>query len=324
MSNALDNILAGRATRYATQALMQAAVVVDMQTAYVEADDTVWIFVKDSAADVADTVLIGVNGRWINIRGIGAADPVIGRHEVITGTVGLWQGDGSRLDTGGSSFDLSLQDPGSGTYDLYGDLWPGYVGFANVATGFRGVYRDATDAALRITGDMTIQAVCVIGYAAVLDRWIFAHGVDGSDGTEANNHVYGLKYSSNAIAAGLEWHQENGAGNDTNFSPGSANSSASTPRPALPPHGQPFYLSVTRTSGVVQIYINGKPWGPASNALTTPTGGTNGKLYLLCDSAGSPFNGMLASVRILNVTRAAADILADYNEIMGPVFGERE
>lgn len=245
----------------------------------------------------------------------------LGRHPLIANTVGLWQLNGDLLDTSGNNLHLSWQDPGSGVYDKFLELYPGYVGQYNDSVNFRGAFRNANDAALQITGDMTVEFIARVDTRASLDRYLVAHGTEGSE-TLANNYLYGIKYSNTAQSAGLDWISENASGSDSNFTPGNTNSSASTPRPGLP-HMVPFHFAATRTSNIVQMYVNGKPWGPPSNALTTPTGGTTGKLYVLCGSDGSPMYGSIATLRILNVTRSAANILADYNLLMGAVFGTR-
>lgn len=325
LTSASLSLSGGLPIRYDTQADMVAAEVDDMQIGFVDVGSgSVWIFVALSARDASDTVLDGVGGQWINIAGVSAPVPTIQRHELISNTVGLWQLEDDLLDTSGNSFTLSAQAGAVGA-PTFGELWPGFVGYANIGGANQGLFRNSADATLRLTGDMTIQFLAAFDEWPAADEFLVAHGSENADATASNNYLYALHTSGNAQALGLGWHQESSTGTDANFAPGNVGSSAASPIPALYRY-RPIAVAVTRASGVVQMYLNGKAWGPPSSALTTPTSGTSGRLYVLTDSAGgaTDMHMKIASLRILSVARSAGDILADYNATMGLVFGERE
>lgn len=85
-----------------------------------------------------------------------------------------------------------------------------------------------------------------------------------------------------------------------------------------------FWMGFTRSSGgVVQVWMNGKKVGPASSALTMPTGGATAKFHFVNSSAAGVtlMPSWMASCRIDNVVLSDATLKADFNHTLGNAQG---
>jgi hypothetical protein len=86
-----------------------------------------------------------------------------------------------------------------------------------------------------------------------------------------------------------------------------------------------MYIGQVRSAGGTRIqnYVNGKPFGALSGALLPPTGGTTSRLLMGSSSAASTAveSGIIMAIRITASAKSAAQMLAGYNQTMGPAFG---
>jgi len=231
--------------------------------------------------------------------GTGGGGNLAQPHDLTHTPVGLWQLNESLLDTSGNSFTLAL---------LAGDqrwteMLPGLRAL-NVFTNNK--YRhNTTGTSLAITGDLTLMFWCRL--RAYTAGAFFSYDTSGE--LEADNYLYSIALTS--APTQLQFTHEHGAGvNDEHNID------------YLPPLYQPFHLAVRRQSNVIQFFLNGKTFGPASSALTTPTGGGNSKFHIgwvandACDHDA-------ASIKVENSALTNAQILAEYNRTGGPWYGFR-
>ena len=214
-------------------------------------------------------------------------------HGVDVDTVALWQLDGDLLDESANSFDLS--ETGTVAYDARS--------CGSVTESLRG---DATnyathpyDAALAITGELTIMAFVKINVSAAGNNTIVTFMGPDPDSNSANNILYRLVINADK----LNYLAEYGAGLNTSATP----STSSITR------NQYEHVAMTRSaSGDINFYINGVDAG-GGGATTTPTGGSNA--YLLVGrtiSAGNDLEGNVSSLIIKDVEMTPAEVLAAY------------
>jgi hypothetical protein len=93
----------------------------------------------------------------------------------------------------------------------------------------------------------------------------------------------------------------------------------------MPPIGVPFHLAMVRPTDTddVTFYLNGEQIGASSSGLDGPTDGQNARLYIgTSGDAAADFDGVIASVKIINSALTAAQIKAEYNRTLGPALGE--
>lgn len=224
----------------------------------------------------------------------------IGRHTLAYEPVGLWQFNESLNDSTANGFNMTVS---VGT-ERYTDIYPGVRGIGLNAT--RLTY-STFNAALAITGDVTVECLMFLRvYPTANEVGIVTHAAAGEN--TADNVLYAIQLTGNNGA--LSWLSESGSGVNATYT---AN---------LGPGLGLCHVAATRTSNVVQFYLNGRAQGAASSALTTPVGGSNGRLFI-----GYPDVGYLgpecvmSSLKICNTALTAAQIATEYNTTLGPVFG---
>lgn len=215
--------------------------------------------------------------------------------------LGLWQmTQRSLVDSSGNSRTLAVET-GTERYTYLSGTLGGFYGDGSTA-----LWYNTADAALRLTGDMTFECLFVLETVTAGAYW-FSHTASGE--TEATNQLYGLAYNSVSSPA-IAWIQENGAG---------VNSTYSGPSYFMFP-GQLVHMAITRISNVIQPYLNGRVFGTASSALTTPTGGGDGRFRLFGDAA-TRIRGVMASAKLIGSGLTAAQIMTERNYCLGGAQG---
>ncbi len=231
-------------------------------------------------------------------------------HDTTHAPVGLWQFQDTLLDASGNNFTLSV-DAGVEIYTA-------------MTQRLRGVRLDglrltrAHEALLTIPGDMTIELLMMFegqiepsspGAAAIVTY------TGGTSDASANfNYQYQLDIT---LTPGrlMRWFSEHGLGVNDSY----------TLAAHLPPPGVLFHLAATRTSNVIQFYINGVPFGAASAALTVPDGGSVTQLYIGgtggVGTLSTISNTIVASLKIIPSALTAAEVKAEYNRTLGPFLG---
>jgi len=205
----------------------------------------------------------------------------------------------SLADSSGNGRDLTMA---TGTA-RYRSGWGNVVGI-DPAAGIP--YHSPLEAALRITGDITIEMLLVFTDVPSGVR-LFEHGATGE--TEATNILYQLTISNQNSMA---WFSESGAGVDE------SDATFSSDAPALPAVGVPFYLAVRRQSNVVRVYLNGVQWGSDSPTLTTPTGSTSGQLVICSTGTNKP---LFLGFKVIASALTDNEVKEEYNRTLGQAFG---
>ncbi len=224
----------------------------------------------------------------------------IHRHDTTYSPVGLWQLDGTLNDTSGNGFNLTT-DAGTARY---ADIFPGIPGLLVSASRF--IY-NTTGTSLAITGDMTIE--CLFRSAAPVSTTFFAGYAGGSgSGTQANNILYSMFIPSGLF--GLSWTQESGSGSPTSYNL----TDHVIPRTYL------CHVAATRASNVIRFYLNGRTFGAASSALTTPDGGTTSVFRIGGDAAQNAVQGNIASLKVVASALSASQIAGEFNLTLGSYY----
>lgn len=227
---------------------------------------------------------------------------VVNYHGLEHTPVGLWQFNGNMNDSSGNGFTLTVA---SGT-ERYSSVFPTLRGVSLVSTTL--IYNTFTST-LAITGDITIECLISIPFFTTPFSsnacCLVSHENNGE--TSADNTLYSIDMPFTSGFTRFFW--ENGSGSDNSYS-----MTEYTPF-------SPFHLAVTRTSNVVQFYLNGRPWGAASGALTTPTGGGSGRLRVGSSTVAGPQQSIIASLKIVASALTATQIRTEFNRTLGGFYG---
>lgn len=213
--------------------------------------------------------------------------------------VALYQLNEVLTDSSGNAHTLTSAGP------LWSEVYPGVRGLYPPSSGVIEVAN--ADAALRVAGDLTVAAVIYVRNAAVGGGIILSYSGDGSDDSSAASN---FQYRLSASAQTLSWLSEHGA---------SGLNDAYNITFQLPIR-QTSLIAVTRVSNVIQFYMNGKAVGAASSALTTPDGGTSGRLTIGNGWGGggsANFYGTIASACIIASGLTATQMKSMYNNSLG-------
>jgi hypothetical protein len=222
-------------------------------------------------------------------------------HDTTHSPVGLWQFDGDLTDSSGNGLDLTLST-GSALYTKVFDL-PGM--FFNGATGLS---RPSRDAALAISGNMTIEFMISTPLLSGLGT-VCQFG-DASSETEAGNILYRVISIPDLISCGWEY----GAGVDQNMTEVISTGSAT------------LHFALVRKAGATEVrrFVNGA-LKTVDTSLTPPTGGTLSTVRLSVgdDSTGGLYlkPAFLSSLKIIDGALSDDDVKAEYNRTLGPLLG---
>jgi hypothetical protein len=220
------------------------------------------------------------------------------RHGLEHQPLGLWQFAPTALytDSSGNGRTLTIE---SGA-ELTAFTHPAVGGFR--LNGSTTLYYNAHDSALAITGDVTYEEICLLS-SETNSAAFFNYVASGE--TEDTNQLYGMRFTSSAPA--VEWVSEHGAGLDDTATLATSHQT---------PH-QLCHWAVTRTSNVVQLYLNGRPRGAPQTIANAPTGGTSAAARLRIGPAART----LTSSKLIAGSLSAAEVAAEYNRTLGPAFG---
>lgn len=207
--------------------------------------------------------------------------------------------EGNILDSSGNGLHLS----GSAVFRA---LYENAIGLSGSLCNRGGI----SDPALRVTGDITVNALVVMR-AAPTGLYVAAFQAPGE--TTAANFLWSLQIASQNQLAFLSEHDAPPtlAINDAFFS--------NAAPLGLPAFGVPFLLSMRRKAGVVSYAVQGVPYGDPSPVLLTPNGGTAAQLTINDPGSGAVD---LLGLEIIGSALTDAQIKARYNLTLGPAFGE--
>jgi hypothetical protein len=224
----------------------------------------------------------------------GAVGGTIARFDLTHSPVGLWHFNGNLNDSSGNGLNLT----GSVTYR---HVWTNIMGLVSGTAA-----RSAFDAALAITGDITIQALCIMRIAPVGAVIAGFNGPFASD-TAANNYLYQFALTNQDVMA---WFSESGAGVDASFNSTGAGA-------GLPSFNTPMHIVARRASNIITYWVNGVQFGSASSALTTPTSGTSAVFSTHANSGAPDMFGL----KVINSAITDQQIRDEYNRTLGAAFG---
>lgn len=222
-------------------------------------------------------------------------------HATTPDTLGLWQLNARSLeDSSGHGRTLTIET-GTERFSYVDGTLGGFYFDGSTA-----LWYNVADSALRLTGDMTFMSLFLLESVTAGAYW-FSHTAAGE--LEAQNQLYGLQY--NAVSAPtLAWIQENGAGVN----------SAGAPANNYMPVSVLSHMAVTRASNVVTTYLQGRRFGDPTAALTTPTGGSDGRLRLGGD-ATTRIRGVMSSAQLISRALSSTEVMAARNYTLGGAQG---
>ena len=236
---------------------------------------------------------------------LSAGDEVIlpNVHDLTHNPVGLWQFNNDLSDSSGNDNNFELS---TGT-EVYADLFPG----------LRGVYFDGATtlqiangfvSELAISGALTVEMIIVSQVQATTINSIVSHVGSPSGDSQADNYLYDVRLGTEDR---LQYFAENAGGVDITFTAAAAINA-----------GMLTHVALTRnSSGDVKFYINGVThalW--QSSGLSSPDGGTNGRLYAGASVISNDWQGALCSLKIIDSQLSDSEVLAEFQRTIGGIY----
>jgi len=210
--------------------------------------------------------------------------------------------DGSRFtDSSGNGLDLQAS---SGTV-LYADI----LDLQMININGSNAYRTTNDAALEITGAITIECICIPPEPLSGSNDMILVQFQESGGDESTNILWGVRVKQ--TTGYWSWYQQ--------YSGAVASEATST----IVAGNEIQHLAMTRASNGLDIsfYVNGVLEDTAS-CPNVATGGTTSKLRLGSNAGNTVrFNGHIGSLKVVASELSADDIKAEYNRTLGPLLG---
>lgn len=253
-----------------------------------------------SAGATGPTGATGPNGA----AGAAGTFVAISRHDTTSSPVALYQLDSSLVDGSGNGLTLTCATP------LYSDVYAGVRGNLPNASTLAALHR--ADPLLIITGDITVACLVYANKQVSSATAVVTQVGDSTDGSFSNawNYLFSLGMGIGSLNY---IHEATG--------PSTRTYSVDFQVPIR----QLFHYAFTRVSNVIQFYVNGRPAGAASSALTAPGGGTSSQLCIGGRLNGdfssivsdSLFNGVISSVKIISSGLTATQMKSLYNNSMG-------
>lgn len=207
--------------------------------------------------------------------------------------VGLYNMDGNVNDTSGNTRNLTANE--SAVYS--NGMVPGTEGVLLTGT----QWLTHNNAVWQILGDITVMFSW--RPTSVASSYTILGCIGGGGDTEAENALWSVRQ----VGGALQWDSEHGAGIDDSFAPG-------VPRLAA---NEWIHFVARRESDVITFFLNGKQVAQSS-ALTTPTGGGSGYLWI-----GSYFglvetaSGTLSAVKIVPSALTDIQIQTEATKVLG-------
>lgn len=262
------------------------------------------------------TITDGLAGGPATIASTGGVGEIL-RHDTRFSPVGLWQFNQSLLDESGNGFTLTV-DAGTESYVLMDQrLWGIRLDNCRLTRAF--------NALLHCVSDMTIQ-MFLMWEAQPGGFPIISFTGGSSDVSSTLNYNYQIALSPNGTVSPItdrvpSWFSEHGLGLNDIYTVATAGGKALL----LPPPGVLFDLTATRLANVIQFYLNGTPFGPASSALTATDDGSAAQLWFGgiagTGTASVQTGTVLSSAVIIPFALTAAQVKAEYNRTLGPFLG---
>jgi len=223
-------------------------------------------------------------------------------HDTTYSPAGLWQLNNDLTDASGNGFTLTVD---AGTV-RYTDVYPGLRGI--IFDGSTRLIYNAATATLQITGDVTLEMLFIPLTRTITGKYLSCNASGGSAGSD--NYLYSVGFNTSVSSGSWEWQSQHGT-----------NTSDTYDIPNNPTLNALNHVAVTRTSNVVQNYLNGVAWGAASSGLTTPTGGSISKFRIGGSSGVNGPTCIIASVKVIASALTSAQVKSEYNNTLGNFYG---
>lgn len=254
------------------------------------------------------------------------------KHDTTHSPVALYQFEDNLNDSSGNGLHLSfaLLPANPIQSEKYCDILPG----------LRGVYfnqdffleRISNDPLLTITGAITIEAIIFMSdMTSDGGGGAYVVSFGGNSGLEVDNNLYSLFMKSTTFP-GLPFGIGIGGGDmDMTWEYGVIPVTV-TYRDTVHfvPRGIPVHIAITRSSGpnpVVRTYISGTLTSTSAAFVgKAATGGTTSRLRIGIDqgeiSNFSSYYGGITSIKIIASQLSDAEVKAEYNRTLGPLYGQ--
>lgn len=228
------------------------------------------------------------------------ASSLVQYHDTTFTPLGLWQLNGDLTDASGNGNTLSVRAGNA----HYGEISPGVRGF--VSDGSSRIGLSSFVSSLAVTGDITLEMLLVVSPGAYASgNALISH--DGVGEVLAGNYLYSIYYNNMQ----LEYFAELSSGTNIVYD-------LDELMPTTLCH-----FAMTRTSNVIQFYLNGRTLGAASSTLSTPAGGTSG-LFSIGGDTNGPLPGpvvTMASVKVIGSALNATQVKSEYTRTLGGFYG---
>ena len=235
------------------------------------------------------------------IKGVDIETKIVERKELDTtpDPVALYNFNGNLDDSSDTGADLTINGGGNNLF------YPNFLLSGSQSAYFDGstCYFAPEDDALEITGDLTLLVITNVSANPSDYVALVTHG--GTNDAESENFLYGLYLNSNEE---LYWFQEKDAGTNLDYT--------LTGYPI--PLDQWVMIGATRTSNVIQFWLNGAKLG-SSTSLSAPTGGGDGQLFIGSENPGTQYRytGHIKSVKIIASALTEAQMMEEFEQITG-------
>ena len=224
----------------------------------------------------------------------GKSRRVFRQHDLTHSPVGLWQFNSSLADTSGNGFTLTLN--GTNAYTTLN----GAPAFA--FNGSTYLTRASNDAALTITGDLTIEMLASFHNYPGVDQTntIIVNFGETGDGDPTRNVIY--QFRTRTAAPGVQYNAETGDGTTDilyEFINGT------------PPDDTGHHLAFRRQSNVLSLFVDGILLNQ-SGTITAATGGSASRLSVGAFVDGAlPVRMTMGSLKIIASALSDAQVLAE-------------
>lgn len=221
-------------------------------------------------------------------------------HDTSLSPTALWQLSGSLADTSGNSLGLAVASGSA----RYGEILPGIRGLVLQDTT---IIRTPSTVGLRGLTSYSFEAIVNIP-RPYTDKPIFSHGNSGGG---ANNYSYYFGVANEYGDAETYW--QSGSGGDAY---------GQVIQEILLPL-RPCHLAVTRNDDyTLSVYVDGQNVYSVTTGLPKATLGTGGRFRLGSHDA-TAHTMLIASAKFFDRALTPAEVRAEYNMTLGPVYGMR-
>lgn len=220
-------------------------------------------------------------------------------HDTTYSPIALFQFNGNINDSSGNNRHLTVN---TGT-EAYSEVSPTLQGIK-----FNNLKLTSTNAAFRLSGDMTIEFIMNMNPDNASD-WAMIFSCSGAGEGQAENFLYSLYTrtpTQNRFFTSL-W--EYGAGVNVQFD-----------NTGIVPYYQTIHIAYVREANVVSIYVNGQLYGNTSGTLLPPDGGTNTSFWVGGGLSDTNFSGIITSLKVIGRALTSIEVNSEFERTLGSLY----